>query len=150
MNVESNATKLVSFSKYVESLKPVIKRQYDRNVNRDLSQQNAENLFKRNIDAVLQQTYEDSLKQLRQMSFDTHDVSAETGVSSLTSNVLGTFNGVIEELFQYALHKHRTSCALSNFPDEHNPSQEYLAVVIQDTDLGWQAFSLQVKTLLSC
>jgi monoamine oxidase len=44
----------------------------------------------------------------------------------------------------------RTSCALSNFPDEHKPSNEYLQTILRDVAAAWREFSLTAnQTLLA-
>lgn len=145
---ENNTTSLAHFDQYVAELKQRVKRQYDRGVNRDLSRQNWRDLFKRNITAVLKQAYEDSVIQLQSMDFDPERAELENGFSSLAVQTLTPFNGFIEDLMQYALQKHRTSCALSNFPEEHQPSEDYVAEVIQETARDWQAFALQVNNIV--
>jgi len=143
---DSNTTNLAGFEQYVTKLKQSIKRNYDRSVNKDLSQQNWQGLFKRNVTAVLQQAYKDALVQLRTVSF-VPDGEMADGISRISVQALKSFDALIDELMQYALQKHRTSCALSNFPDEHKPSQEYIAEVIQEAEQDWRDFVSQVNTL---
>ncbi len=42
----------------------------------------------------------------------------------------------------------RTSCALSNFPDEHHLSGHYKQVILRDIAAAWQEFSLSANRLL--
>ena len=42
----------------------------------------------------------------------------------------------------------RTSCALSNFPDEHQLSKEYMQTILRDIAAAWQEFSLSANRLL--
>ena len=139
-----NTMSLADFSQFVEGLKPGIKRQYDRNINRDLSQQNWQGLFKRNIAMVLQQTYDESCSQLQKLLTE----GRETGDHALAGQVLSTFDGFADEIIQYALQKHRTSCALSNFPDEHTPDQEYITSVLEEAEQDWQAFIQRINKIL--
>ena len=120
---------LESFSQYVAQLKQGMKRQYDRNINKVLSSQNWNDLFKRNVIAVLKQTYQDSLLQLQEASVSPCKAQQQ-GFSALAIQTLQVFNGMVDELLLYALQKHRSSCALSNFPPEHNPSEAYIDEVI--------------------
>jgi hypothetical protein len=146
---DTNARSLARFEKYVNGVRSGIKRQYDRGVNRDLSQQKSQDLFKRNVTAVLKQTYEGALTELAQLSLDGGGMEGGQEHADLTVRVLEPFDGLVEELIQYALQKHRTSCALSNFPDEHKPSQGYIAEVIRETSGDWQSFVLRVSTVVS-
>ena len=144
---KNNTTSFADFGQYVTGLRQLMKRQYDRNVNRDLSRQNWQKLFKRNLTSVLKQAYEDSLAQLQSVYYEPQELQAEKG--ELIIEALKPFDGFVEELVQYALHKHRTSCALSNFPDEHRPSSDYMVEVIQETAKDWQVFVTGVETIVS-
>jgi hypothetical protein len=139
---------LDSFANTVQGIRAGIKRQYDRSVNKDLAQQNSQDLFSRNVSAVLQQVYQQALTQLQQMSFADLGLETEGGSRALAGRVFKPFDGMIEELLQYALQKHRSSCALSNFPAEHNPSPEYLEQVIAAASRDWSAFASQVTALI--
>ena len=140
-------TNLAGFDQYVAQLKLAMKRQYDRGVNKDLSQQNRQSVLKRNVTLVLKQAYNDALTQLQSQSIAADGVEVENALSTNTDHPLTPLHGFIDELMQYALHKHRTSCALSNFPDEHKPSQEYIVEVLQAAEQDWQAFTQQVHAL---
>jgi monoamine oxidase len=146
-----NATSLAGFENYVNELKSTIKRQYDRCVNKDLSQQKWQDLFRRNIVDVLNQAYDHSLTQIEQLSTNikrTDKFKIHYGASG-KDHILKYFDGFTEDLIQYALHKHRSSCALSNFPDEHNPSQEYIAEVIQQANHEWEYFVFQLPSVMA-
>ena len=146
---ESDNTRLESFTQYVAEIKQGMKRQYDRNTNIDLSCQNWQGLFKRNVISVLQQAYNDSLIKLRAASLSPEKAESQHQFSSLAILALKPFEGIVDDMMQYALQKHRTSCALSNFPDEHRPSAEYIAEVTQETDQDWRAFVSEVNRLLT-
>lgn len=129
---------LVTFAEYLSALKKMTQRQYDRNINKDLSQQKWQEIFKRNVTGSLKQAYQESLLQIQKL-----DLTNEI----LKPQLLALFEGFIEEFMQYTLHKHRTSCALSNFPDEHNPSQDYITEVLLQINADWQGFCQQVEKL---
>jgi len=148
MSATATAMNLAGFEHYVNSLLPSSKRQYDRNINLDLSRQHWQNLFQRNITVTLQQVYRETLEQLRHITFDREIPAGKDGSVSVNEQILNPLLGLMDELIQYAMQKHRTSCALSNFPEEHNPSQAYIAQVMQDVDKDWSAFVTQVKALL--
>jgi hypothetical protein len=149
MSASIMAMNLAGFEHYVMGLLPGIKRQYDRGVNRDLSQQQWQDLFQRNVTAVLQQTYQEAFTQLQQMATEREDPQALAPGDDLTRQILKPFHILIDELIQYAVQKHRSSCALSNFPEEHNPSQAYIAQVLHDIDRDWSAFVSKVAALLA-
>lgn len=142
---------LTSFHDVVANLQSGMKREYDRSVNRDLSQQQYQDVFRRNVTMVLKSIYQQSLNSLEQLLIE--DGSADKQElnrgQELSSKLLQSFDGVIEELIIYALQKHRSSCALSNFPDEHNPSEEYLSEVIEETSRDWSAFTMRFNNMLA-
>jgi Fe-S-cluster formation regulator IscX/YfhJ len=146
---ETNKTVLSGFQQYVTELKSAMKRHYDRGVNKDLSRQNWQDLFRRNITLTLKEVYDDSLARLQTLPLTIDNPQTDVEISELTAQTLNPFNGIIDELMQYALQKHRTSCALSNFPDEHKPSQEYIAEALQDAQRDWQEFNVKVNETLS-
>jgi len=145
-----NATSLTGFENYVNELKPVIKRQYDRCVNKDLSQQKWKSLFKRNIVEILKKVYDHSLTQVQQLSPEIKRMGKVKKVYGISGHdyILKYFDGFTEELIQYALQKHRSSCALSNFPEEHNPSQEYIAEVLDKANHEWEYFVFQLPSVM--
>ena len=145
----TTATDLAGFQSYVAGLRSGMQRQYDRGVNRDLSRQQSQNLFKRNVIEVLRQSYRQALTELQTLRADAGGVQPAAASSDLGTQVLKSFDGFIEELIVYALQKHRTSCALSNFPDEHKPGQDYIAEVIEEASRDWSAFAVQVNNLLA-
>lgn len=116
---------------FLSGLRQQIQRQYDRAVNRDLSRQNWQGLFGRNVRQVLQDLYAELLMQSEQ---------------GMDEDALQQISSLPETLMQYALQKHRTSCALSNFPEEHMPDSAYVAEVIQITEQDWQAFLLKLDS----
>lgn len=145
-----HAASLADFEDYVNDLRPVVKRQYDRSVNKDLSQQNWQNLFKRNIVEILKQVYDHSLTQMQQLSPDFKKINTvKNNYATLAQDyALKYFDGFTDEFIQYALKMHRSSCALSNFPDEHNPSQEYIAEVILEANHEWEHFVFQSRSVI--
>jgi len=148
MSVSATAMNLASFEHYANGLLPGIKRQYDRGVNRDLSQQQWQDLFKRNVTTVLKQVYQDALVQLQQVTFEGESQAGQETDDRLAKRVLNPFSVLIDELIQYAVKKHRSSCALSNFPEEHNPSPAYITQVLEEVDRDWAQFVSQMTALL--
>jgi monoamine oxidase len=101
--------------------------------------------------AVLEQTYDEALAYLKTLPFDSAGASVNRGLSELTKHVLAAFDGFIDEFILFVVDKHRTSCALSNFPDEHKPDKTYLHQVRHDIAGLWQTFALDVNAyLLEC
>ena len=136
-------------AEFVAQLRQQMKRQYDRGVNQDLSRQNSQDLLKRNMTSVLQAVYSESLPRLRAYSVDVSEIDTENEFSETALSLLTLYDGIVEELLQYALKKHNTSCALSNFPDEHKPSKTYITEVIEEAGKDWENFAMQVNDILA-
>ena len=99
-------------------------RQYQRGVNRDLSSGKAQGVFARQLLNVIR-TW---LQQLP---------------DPITSR--DTLNAFIAS----ALRHNRSSCALSNFPDEHNPQGLYLAETLAAVEGYWSAFEIRLTSKAS-
>jgi monoamine oxidase len=52
--------------------------------------------------------------------------------------------GLLDDVIAF----NRTSCALSNFPDEHHLSKDYVQTILRDIAAAWQEFSLSANRLL--
>ncbi len=129
---------LKHYTQHVTSLKKAAQRHYDRSANKDLSQQQWQGLFGRNVTLTLNTLYEDALPVIQQAVLETNN----------KDDILAPFTGVTDELAQYALQKHRTSCAFSNFPDEHTPSQDYISDTLLQAEKDWSTFCEKITALI--
>ncbi|MGZ5027529.1 MAG: hypothetical protein ACXWE9_09065 [Methylobacter sp.] len=87
----------------------------------DLSRQQWDGCFPRNVLAVLEYSYNDALAFVQTLPFDSSDSPVNKGLSDLTMKTLSALDGFVDDFLLFVVDKHRTSCALSNFPDEHKP-----------------------------
>ncbi|MBD9356075.1 amine oxidase [Methylomonas albis] len=144
-NPALNATSIGEFNRFITEQKTRMKQQYDQLLAHDLSQQLWDGCFQRNVLIVLETTYEQALNQLNTLPFDHAAGTINQGLADLTKSVLAVFDGFIDEFLLIVVDKHRTSCALSNFPDEHKPDQVYLSAVRSDIALLWRNFALDIN-----
>jgi len=63
-------------------------------------------------------------------------------------DVQAPFRDFMQSLVDDVIAFNRTSCALSNFPDEHHPSKEYMQTILRDIAAAWQEFSLAANRVL--
>ncbi|WP_221801742.1 hypothetical protein [Oceanobacter mangrovi] len=124
----------LSEQQLIEQLKRQTLRQYERNLNRDLSQQLGYEVLLRNVPTALDELASQLLEKVQQN---------ELSLASLEM----LLDGYTAEFLTVVLQKHRTSCALSNFPQEHNPAGEYLQRVIEAAEASWYRFSQQLQAL---
>ena len=75
-------------------------------------------------------------------------VAIERGRSALTPPLLACFEGCNDALIATALEFNRGSCALSNFPQEHQPSAETLHAIRLDLAAAWREFALTLNARL--
>lgn len=140
-----NANSIDEFRRFINAQKSGMKKQYDQLLAHDLSHQQWDGCFQRNVLIVLEQTYREALAKLSTLPFDPSSSAVNQGLSDLTKTVLAEFDGFIDEFLLVVVDRHRTSCALSNFPDEHKPDQVYLSAVRSDIALLWRDFALDVN-----
>jgi monoamine oxidase len=86
------------------------------------------------------------------LPFDSKESPVNRGLSDLSKEALTAFDGFVDEFLLFVVDKHRTSCALSNFPGEHKPDKTYVNEVMREIAVLWQNFALNVNTsfLESC
>lgn len=137
---KQNADSIAQFSRYVDRLKPALKTQYQQLLAQDLSKQQWDGCFQRNVLAVLELAYGQALP------FDSAAVQADQGLSELTKPTLAAFDGFIDDFLMFAVDKHRTSCALSNFPNEHKPDRTYINGLKREIAGLWQNFAVNVNS----
>lgn len=150
-NPPHNAKHIDEFCRYIAQRKPALKQQYEKRLAYDLSRQQWQDCFQRNVLAVLEAFYDDALRELQSIPFDASQCEVDNGMSDLTRQVLATFQGFIDDFLLFVVDKHRTSCALSNFPDEHKPDADYVNAVKRDIAGLWRNFALDINThFLEC
>ncbi|TRW90800.1 amine oxidase [Candidatus Methylobacter oryzae] len=140
-----NTDSIVQFRRYVDGLKPALKTQYQQLLAQDLSKQQWDGCFQRNVLAVLELAYGQALKHLQTLPFDSEELQVNQGLSELTKPALAAFDGFIDDFLMFAVDKHCTSCALSNFPNEHKPDRTYINGVKREIAGLWQNFAVNVN-----
>ena len=144
-NDQKNADSIAQFCRYIAGQKPVLKKQYEQLLAQDLSRQQWDGCFQRNVLTVLEQFYDEALSRLQTLPFDSKESPVNRGLSDLSKQALTAFNGFVDEFLLFVVDKHRTSCALSNFPGEHKPDKTYVNEVMREIAGLWQNFALNVN-----
>jgi len=142
---QKNADSIAQFCRYIAGQKPVLKKQYEQLLAQDLSRQQWDGCFQRNVLTVLEQFYDEALSRLQTLPFDSKESPVNRGLSDLSKQALTAFNGFVDEFLLFVVDKHRTSCALSNFPGEHKPDKTYVNEVMREIAGLWQNFALNVN-----
>ncbi|MGZ8153034.1 MAG: amine oxidase [Methylovulum sp.] len=148
---QNNADSIARFVQYIAEQKPLLKKQYEQLLAHDLSRQQWDGCFQRNVLAVLEQAYDEALAYIKTLPFDSSTSMVNRGLSDLTKQLLAAFDGFVDDFLLFVVDKHRISCALSNFPGEHKPDNAYVNEVRHGVAELWQNFALTVNAyILEC
>lgn len=143
-----NSASLSEFGLWVLAQRQQVQVRYRSHLNRNMASQFKEQLTQRAVLDTVEQIYGEALQQLEALPLNTTDISVEQGRSALTPVVLAQFNGINQDVVDAALDFNRSSCAISNFPDELEPAKEYQAAIRLDLLAAWREFALSVNSTL--
>ena len=121
---------------------------YQRTLHERLSSQAREQLTRHSVLDSLVETYDAALRQLAELPFDASGSVLEPGWSELTPPVLQPMHSFGTTLLDEVLRFNRSSCAISNFPDEHTPESAYLEDIRRDMYAAWRSFVLAGNDIL--
>lgn len=124
---------------------------YRSHVTRLLSGQRVEQLTQHALLATVEQVYSHALAALDALlpSLRADDAGVpEAGRHPLTRVLLAAFDGWNRELIDAALAFNGTSCALSNFPEEHRPDEAGQRAIAADLAAAWREFALELNARL--
>ena len=96
----------------------------------------------------MEQIFLQALDLLAKLPFDLTSVAVERGRVELMPLVQKPFGDLMQTIMDDVVAFNQTSCALSNFPEEHRPSREYKAAIMQDIAAAWREFCLSANRLL--
>jgi len=147
LNADNNAS-LSRFGNWVAAQRSQVLSRYRSHLNRSMASQYKEQLTQRALLDTVEQMYGEALQQLDSLPLNTRDVAVDKGRSALTPAVLAQFNGINQDLVEAALEFNRGSCAISNFPDEHEPAPDYQEAIRLDLLAAWREFALSVNDTL--
>ncbi|QWG24836.1 FAD-dependent oxidoreductase [Bradyrhizobium sediminis] len=143
-----NAASLARFRAWVAAQQDAALDGYRHRLNRGLAVQQREQLTQRALLESMEEIFDQALAILDSLDFDVGAVTVERGRSSLTPGVQQPFGDLMRSVLDDVIAFNRTSCALSNFPDEHHLSGEYRQVILRDIAAAWLEFSLAANRLL--
>ena len=146
----TRATALGTFSASVLALRGMAPERYRLHLTRLLSGQQFEQLTQRALLATADQVYSETLARLDQLlpALDAASADVNSGRHALTAALLAPFDGWNKGLLDAALSFNGTSCALSNFPQEHRPDPETVRAITLDLAAAWREFALELNARL--
>lgn len=139
-----NAASLSRFRTWVDTQRSDVFERYRRHLNQKLASQLRDQITQRAVLGTMEQIYSEALAVIQDLPFD----PAPAAGAELTHQVLSPFVGFNKALLDQVLAFNRTSCALSNFPDEHVVSPEYLETIARDLAAAWREFAFGVDAQL--
>lgn len=147
--VARNHAGIEAFAQAVAILRAHALGRYVDGIRRARSGQKSQDMTQIVLVEVAAQTYARALEQLRELDLDLSGAVIEAGRASLTPALLATFSGFADELLRDAQAHNGRSCAISNFPLEHNLNQAYLQAIRRDLAAQWREFALALNDELA-
>jgi monoamine oxidase len=146
----TRATALGRFSAGVLALRGVAPERYRLHLVRLMSSQQTDQLTQRALLATADQVYSETLAHLDVLlpALDASAFKVIEGRHALTAGLLAPFEGWNKGLLDAALSFNKTSCAMSNFPQDHQPDGETLRAITLDLAAAWREFALELNDRL--
>jgi monoamine oxidase len=148
LDEDVNAASLRRFAFWVEGQNEAAFDDYRRRLNASLAAQNKTQLTQMAMLATAEQVFAEALKRLDALPFDLGGVAVEQGRCALTPLAQKPFADFLRQFNDDVVAFNGTSCALSNFPDEHHLAKEYQQAIFRDLAAAWTEFSLAANRLL--
>jgi monoamine oxidase len=145
---QSNAASIARFHAWVAAQSDLAFNSYRHRVTRALALQQRAQLTQQAVLESVEEVYGNALAALDDLPLDTSAVAVERGRSGLMPAIQEPFRDFMRSLLDDVIAFNRTSCALSNFPDEHKPSSEYVKTILRDVAAAWREFSLTANQVL--
>lgn len=143
-----NVASIARFSQWVAAQVDPTFDDYRNRLTRSLAHQQDDQLTQRGLLESMEDTFDRALDYLEELEFDMAAATVERGRSSLIPELQRPFGALMQTVMDDVIAFNRTSCALSNFPDEHHLSKEYKQVILRDIAAAWQEFLLSANRLL--
>jgi monoamine oxidase len=148
MSIGTNDLCVARFSAWVAKQRKQSFDRYRITLHRNLSAQRRQHLTQQAILDTAAVLFREALEMLYELPFDSRGVRVERGWSALTLRILEPFQGFCEALLDDALRFNRSSCAISNFAEEHLPSVDYQLEMRRELAAAWKDFALTANDLL--
>jgi monoamine oxidase len=140
-----NETCLRRFSRWVDIQSDAVFEDYRRRLTRGLASQQRDSLTQLAVLGAIEDIFQQALRFLDSLPFDLAASKVERGRIALMPQIQQPFGDLIQTVMDDVVAFNQTSCALSNFPDEHRLSREYKSVIMQDIAGAWREFLLSAN-----
>lgn len=143
-----NEASLRRFSAWVERQGQGVFEDYRRRMNASLATQAREQITQRAMLSAAEAFFGQALGKVESLPFELAGVAVEKGRCALTPLLQQPFSDFLKQYFDDVAAFNSTSCALSNFPDEHRLAKEYQQAIMRDIAAAWAEFSRDLNGLL--
>ncbi len=143
-----NASYLHQFGTTVTALRRNALQHYRQHLHRHLTAQHKQQLTQQALLDTVTQIYRTALDELAKLPFDTAHVAIQQGRSDLTPTLLSSFEGFNAALLAEVVEFNRSSCAMSNLPQEHELAVDYVAAIKRELVPAWHQFALHLNDQL--
>jgi monoamine oxidase len=125
-------------------------QRYRLHLNHLLIDQQSDLLTQRALLATVEQCYSEALAQLTPLlpALDAANAEVTHGRHALSAALLMPFDGWNKELLDAVLSHNASSCALSNFAQEHRPDEPMLRAILRDLAAAWREFAIELNNRL--
>ena len=146
----TRAASIGAYSASVLGLRALAPERYRLHLTRLLVAQQSDMLTQRALLATVDQCYSEALARLDPLlpDLDAADADVVNGRHALSAALLAPFEGWNKDLLDAALSHNASSCALSNFPQEHQPDVDTLRAITLDLAAAWREFAIELNTRL--
>lgn len=148
MSIANNDLNIARFSAWVLGQRRQAFERYRSRMHKGLCHQQVDDLTRHALIGTVDELFRESLEKIYELPLDSRGVQVERGWSALTLRVLAPYQGFCETLLDEALRFNRSSCAMSNFTQEHNPSVDYQMAIRHDLAAAWREFALTTNDVL--
>ena len=118
---------------HIRASVPMLQREYQRGVNRDLSLHRWQGILERQLLAVIERY----LCQCTETISNAPKPIPDGETTEDTTILFRALADIKDQLITHALSFNRSSCALSNFGEEHVPGTQYLEQILTQVETRW-------------
>lgn len=136
------------FSAWVSDERGRVFERYRRQLQPMMAGRRGGQMTQRAALAAMEQIYSEALALLDTLNFDVSEAEVVQGRAVVTHRLLSPFVGFNKALLDQVVAFNRSSCALSNFPDEHVIAPDYLEAIARDLAAAWQEFAVNANALV--
>lgn len=143
-----NGASLAAFGAWVAGQSEAAFDDYRVRLVRSLSAQERDQLTQWAALGAMEELFRRALARLEAAALDLAGVPVEEGRSGLMAAVQAPFGELLRRFMDDVAAFNRTSCALSNFPEEHHLSKAYEQAILRDIAAAWREFLLAANGAL--